>query len=122
MTKLTLADFEATSVSMELVHPTKGAIGVTLEVTGPDSPAYRNLQNGFIKRRIASDATKVDVDEVIEQNNELLATCVLGWSDDEFFGEPFSKAAMLKILRNVKAAWIRDQLNAFTDDRKNFFR
>ncbi len=120
---MTLSDFEATSVPMELVHPTKGPTGVKLEVLGPDSPEFRNLRNSFLKKRIAQgNDAKVDVDELTAQNDELLAVCVIGWSDDDFFGEAFSKAAMLKILKNVKASWIREQLNSFTDDRNNFFR
>jgi hypothetical protein len=123
MSNIKLLDLEAVSVPMELNHPTKGLLGVTLEVLGPDSPEYRNLRNNFLKRRIAQgEKVTIDIDEVTEQNNELLATCVVGWSDDEMFGGPFSKEKMIEILKNIKLSWLRDQLSEFTDERKNFFR
>ena len=123
MAKLILADLEATSVQMEVAHPTLGPQGVFLEVVGPDNPQFRSLRDSFLKRRLAmGDSYKPDFDEAIKQHNELLLTCVVGWSDDEFFGGPFSKEKMLDILRNTKLAWLREQLDEFTNSRNNFFR
>lgn len=123
MSEYTLAELEATSVPMKLVHPTKGELDVSLEVTGPDSPEFRALRTSFIKRRIAKgDSAVNDFDEITQQTDELLAVSVVGWSDDKFFGGPFSRKAIMDILKNPKLAWIRDQLNAFTDERTNFFR
>lgn len=123
MSKYKLEDLAACSVPMKLVHPTKGELDVSLEVTGPDSPEFRNLRMSYIKRRIAlGDKAQTDIEEVTAQNDELLAVCVVGWSDDEFFGGPFSKQAITAIIKNPKLSWIRDQLNSFTDERTNFFR
>jgi len=124
MTSFTLADLDAVPVQMEIKHPkTDEPIGVFVEVQGPDSAEFRNLSKAQATRRIAKgDKAKVDLEEMARDNDELLATCVVGWTNNEFFGEPYSKQAVLNLLKNPQRAWFRKQLDEFTDDRKNFFR
>jgi len=125
MSTQTLDDFEATSVQMELKSPKTGeGLGVFLELLGPDSVEFRNCRNQFIKKRAAQTAevTTDELEMISSHLDELLTACVVGWSSDAFFKCAFSKTAVLDIMRNVKYAWIRDQVNEFTDKRANFFR
>lgn len=124
MTSFTLADLDAISVPMEIRHPkTDEPIGVFIEVLGPDSAEFRNLSKIQTARRLAKgEKAKIDLDELARDNDELLATCVVGWSDDNFFGQPYSRQAVLELFKNPQRAWLRKQIDEFTDDRKNFFR
>lgn len=122
MSKFTLADLGATSVAYELKHPKTGEpLGVTIDVTGSDTVEFRELAKSQIIRSAARPAGQ-DLNERMADDEALLMTCIRGWSDDEFFGGPFSKEAALAIVRNPAYSWLREQVNAFTNDRKNFFR
>lgn len=119
MTKITLSDLEATSVFLELKHPkTNEPLGVILEVLGPDSPPFRNLFNTFLERRIAKDDSEDSLADVTAHNDELLSTCVIGWSSDEFFGRrsprrpcsPSSRTASCLVLSLNKSAFMNAPL------------
>ena len=124
MTKYNLSDLDAISVLMEIKHPkTDEPIGVFIELTGPDSPTFRNLSKQQTARRLAKgEKAKVDLDELTNNNDELIASCIVGWSDEDFFLAPYSKQAALDLVKNPQRAWLRRQIDEFTDERKNFFR
>lgn len=121
MSKLTLADLGATSVSFELKHPKSGEdLGVQVELVGPDSAEFRDLAKAHLIKH--SNDKKSDIEASLTQGELLLATCVVGWSDDEFFGGAYSRDRVLSIIRDPKLRWLREQLDIFTNERTNFFR
>jgi hypothetical protein len=122
--KFTLADLDAVSVPMEIKHPKTGeSIGVTIELLGPDSATFRNLSRQQAVRRLAKgEKAPVDLVELTDNNDQLLASCIVGWTDEAFFLGPYTKAAALELIKNPARAWLRRQIDDFTEDRKNFFR
>ena len=124
MSKFKLADLGATSVPYELKHPKTGeGLGVTIDLVGPDSAEFRALTKSYlIKHAAKAEKAKVDIEAALEQSESLLAICIVGWSDDEFFGGAYSREFTLTLLRESKFRWMRDQIDAYTNDRTNFFR
>lgn len=122
--KFTLADLDAISVQMEIKHPkTEEPTGVFIELLGPDSAVFRNLSKQQATRRLAKgEKAKINLDELTNDNDDLLASCIVGWTDEEFFLTPYSKQAALDLVKNPARAWLRRQIDEFTDERKNFFR
>jgi hypothetical protein len=122
--KFTLADLDAISVQMEIKHPkTDEPTGVFIELIGPDSADFRNLSKVQATKRLAKgDKAPVNLEELTNDNDNLIATCIVGWTDEDFFGMPYSKQAALDLMKNPQRAWLRRQIDEFTDERKNFFR
>jgi hypothetical protein len=118
---VTLADLLPQAVDLELKHPvTLDPLGVSLKVVGPDSSQFRTATTVLMKRRLTGDA--LSPEEVLDHNCKLLASLVTGWSSDEFFGGAYSATAVEAIFSNPGYGWVREQVEAFTQDRTNFFR
>jgi hypothetical protein len=119
---LTIADFLPVPVDLELKHPVSNEpLGVFIRVVGPDSTEFRDARNAFIKKHpINSDAP--DAVALQAENDVILASLIVGWSSDEFFQGPFTKAAALALISNPGYNWLKRQLGDFTDKTSNFFR
>lgn len=53
-------------------------------------------------------------------NNRLLATLFVSWNE-EFFIDPCTEEAVLKLLDDPEMSWMADQVNSFVMSSKNFF-
>ena len=117
---LTLADLAPVAADLELLHPiTAEKLGVSLKVVGHDSAEFRAAMAAVMKKRVGGH---LDPEDIVAQSNDMLASLVVGWPGDEFFGGPFSKEAASKIFANPGYAWLANQVDAFTKERANFFR
>lgn len=120
---LTIADLFPVPVDLELKHPVSGeSLGVMLKVVGPDSTEFRDARNAFIKKFPVDGAKTPDAVELQKENDAILASMIVGWSNDEFFGNPFSKDVALGLMTNPGLNWLKQQIGEFTDKRSNFFR
>lgn len=116
-----ITDLLPEAVDLELKHPVSGELlGVSLKVVGPDSIQFRTARNALIKRKM--DGAQSTPEEMIANNDELLASLVVGWSNDEFFDGPYSPAKVKELIANPGLAWLREQIDNFTETRANFFR
>lgn len=122
--KFTLAELRPIAAKVELKHPlTAEGLGVFIEMVGTESAEFRNAFKVLAKKRalLTADESK-DIDLIESDSNEMLAVCVLGWSDDEFFGSAFSHEKLVEVLADPELEFIKTQLNEFVVDRTNFFR
>ena len=119
-----LFDLLPISVPLELKHPVSGEpLGVFLNVVGPDSVQFRKVRNAVFQRRALRAATNpMTIDELAEENDELVASTIVGWSDDAYFGGAFTPEAAKAIIANPGFSWLKKQVDAFTDINSNFFR
>ena len=136
-----LTDLKPQSSHLTLLHPITGkplktdsGKVVKLEVIGRDSQQFFAHQKNQIKnisrgKDLTKDITAENLQKmVIEQ----LAVTIIGWSDDvnEFFasydtkkgGGKYSHNLCVKLVGDGELGWLRDQLDAFLDERANFFK
>jgi hypothetical protein len=121
-TKMKLSDLMPTSAQMELVHPTKGKLGVFLSIVGQDSKQYREVSKVLMRDRLANKEKVIDVDKVEQDNATLIASCIVGWSDDEALGGPYTPQRATELMMMPELSWIREEVQAFITERSNFFQ
>ena len=116
-----LSSLLPSSSKMKLVHPTMDELSIYWEVTGHDTKAFRDKAREFMADQLKNRSKEIDIEKSEKQDIELLAQCVIGWSDEEMFG-PFSTQAVIEHLSNPGLKWIKEQLEVYVQDRQNFFR
>ena len=113
-----------TVAKMELVHPAKGPMGVYLHLIGQDTKAFRDKARAVAKA-LNDKKNKVEFDQLEQQNIEMVATCIVGWSD-ELSGEDgfgtYTPARALELMQKEELSWVKEQVEEFVKDRANFFR
>lgn len=116
----------------ELVHPVNeepllGADGKpwTITVYSADSDVYRKAQRAIVDRRLTEAKSKggkfkLNATMVDEEAVEALVAATTGWSGLEENEKPveFSPKAARDLYTRFQ--WIRDQVTAFINDRRNF--
>src|SRR5688572_24167571 len=93
---------------MELIHPGTGATGLFLNLIGQDSKVFRDKARAVAKSMTGKKANEMDTAHLEKQNIELVAACVVGWSDEEAFG-PYSPARAIEVMSMDELAWIKEQ-------------
>ena len=119
-----LFDLLPVSVPLELRHPVSGEpLGVSLNVVGPDSIQFRKARNAAFQRRALRAASNpMTIEEIAAENDELVASTIVGWSDNNYFGGSFSEDAIKAIIANPGFNWLKKQVDDFTNINSNFFR
>lgn len=113
---------------LEVLHPTEGTpLGIRITLAGADSDIYRSTLRKSLDRKrgnrpgqAMAAPTSLSLGEWEESLVNLLATCTLAWEGVVVDGE-----ALPCNLANARAVytrfyWIREQVNAFVEDRANF--
>lgn len=119
-------------VPLEVRHPTTGAIlengsggAVTLVLAGSDSDRAKRAERATINRRLKMAGRRTSTmtaEELDSDALEILASCTLGWSGFSLDGqEPECNAQNAKRIY-VEYPWIREQAEAFRQDRSNFLK
>lgn len=126
MKKITLNDLKAKPFKLELQHPiTKEALGVFVEIVGKNSKRFKDkfydiVQETQVKSK--EERTQVERMRIAEkQSIELVAACIVGWEDEEFFGGPFSLDRALEIVADPELTWVKDQIDAAIVEESHFF-
>jgi hypothetical protein len=106
---------------LELVHPVTGAAtGLKLWIAGPDSDTARRAEIALADELadMADEAGMVTGDQRAKARLNALARLVLRWEvADEEGMVIFSQKNLLQLL---KVNWVRQQVDAFGDDRSNY--
>lgn len=97
---------------------------MTITLLGEDSDVAVKARNATTNRRIQQGArAKVTAEGISSDNAAYLAKLTTGWNIT-LGGEKaeFSQEAALKLYANPKLAFIREQVQAFVEDRANFLK
>ena len=116
------------TAKMELMHIDTGeATGVFFTILGTDSDEFVKGTHALMKRTGRND---LDLEEVVEGQNELLAAITKGWDDISMpmdlngitAGDPYpySHENAVELYKNFPA--LRDQVDAFAGKRANFIK
>lgn len=121
-----ISDLAAKPITVELKHPvTKQPLGVTVNIVGKNSSQFKNKFYEIVEKAQAAGqdkklpAEKMKAAEV--QGAELIAHCIVGWSDNEFFEGEYSVDRALQIVGAPELAWVKEQLDAAIVDDSLFF-
>lgn len=96
--------------------------GIVFKVVGQDSTLYREITKRHL--RTVHENPKQDVDYFMSTATSLLAACIVGWTGLTEGGVeiPFSQAKAIDLLDRPGLLFVREQVEAYTSQRANFFR
>ena len=119
ISKLNTAALSEGGVDMEFKHPVTGAgIGAFVKLRGPDSKAYRQARDEFLR-----EAATKKIENPMERAEKMaMATrvaCTVGFINLTIDGEEVTDAE--KLYSDPGYAWIVEQVDRFIQDRSNFF-
>lgn len=105
-----------------LLNTTEGT-PVTIMLRGVDAPEFQAERKAILNRRLNSGILKgklkMSADEMENDALDLLVKCTTDWEGIELGGPlPFSAENAKKLY--LACPWVREQADAFTEDRANF--
>lgn len=98
---------------------------VRIKVVGEDSPSFRAKEREFMNRRLAKNKLKIGSAEQLESESvETLVACTVAWEGFIRGGTPweFSKDNARLLYSDDKWRWIREQVDKFIGERRNFLQ
>jgi hypothetical protein len=117
-----ITDLFPIAQDLRVLFPDGTDTGVTLRVIGSDSSKFRAVAKKYAQLSLGKEHPTVD--EMDNQNAELCAVCVVGWTGLTENGEelPYSQEKALELMRKPELTFIREQVEGFVSKRANFFR
>lgn len=93
---------------------------VTVTIAGSYSARYRKVQDSITQRMLKRKQLTLTPEQLMENRIELIASCVLGWTEIEDDGKPLpcTKDNAARLVR--VAPWVRDQLEEAQHDHAGF--
>lgn len=122
-------DFKVSApAKMTLMHPVtqtemEGDDGkhIFIEVRSADSDEFRKAMRGFGNRKLSKNSKKQTVEEIEEMSCRVLAAATVGWSENfKIRGESWKCSEDSAFALYTEFAWIREQVDAFVNERANF--
>jgi hypothetical protein len=108
----------------ETFEPMKEEDGaeIWIRLAGPESTYYQTASRASTNRRLQRRQFRATADELEHERIELLAACTLAWSGIVVHGERLgcSTETAKRLYREFR--WLREQVDAFIEDRGNFFQ
>lgn len=131
--QLNTSDLANRGVVMEVRHPITGEVAVdsnkkpvTLTLCGEDSDVYRRSQREAADRRIQARQSgrrmAMTAEELENESLQTLIDCTRGWSGLGVAGVELEFSAENALLLYRKFPWLREQAEAFIQDRSRFLK
>jgi hypothetical protein len=104
----------------EFVNPT----GVKLKVVGTDSKQYREAERKMLPYagKKLTDLKPEELEKIAALKRDMVVSFIVGWDNDEAFGAPYSPEYAKELFTKPEANMIMEQVEAFAQERANFFR
>lgn len=123
---MNIRDFAAKPFDLELLNPTtKEGLGVTITIVGKNSRQFKDKFYEVVDRAQQAGQDKKTQAEKLkaaeEQSAELIANCIIGWSDDEFFGGEYTFERAYELVNDPTLSWVREQIDAAIVEESHFF-
>ena len=97
---------------------------IRIELNSPDSKAFQAVSHKLAYRRLdmSSKRRTVSAEKAEQDNIQFLAENTVGWQGVEENGQtvPFTTSKAVELY--TKFRWLRDQVDSFMGERKNFFK
>lgn len=119
-----LVQLKPSVAPLEIMHPTLGATGIILNLVGQDTKEFRDKVKQIAKFATLNKAKDLDIDMLEQQNLELVAACIVGWTglEEDGIAIPFSTKKAFEIISDPAYSIVKEQVEVFVANRKNFFR
>jgi hypothetical protein len=111
----------------EVVHPSTGEpLGIKITLAGIDSKIYRDAQRKLTNKRLKQTFDKRVVnktptsEEFEAETVDILAKCTLNWENVIWEGKELPCNYENAKIIYLNLLWLRDQIDAFINDRANF--
>ena len=130
LAKLDLTEHANNGATMDVMHPITGeplldanGFHVTVTLLGADSTKMRQEMSNRAKKQLASKNKPVNnIEEAEKLSAELLAVITVSWSGITENGQEIECNRENAINVYKKYSWLRQQVDAFTTDRANFYK
>ena len=130
LAKLDLTEHANNGATMDVMHPITGeplldanGFPVTVTLLGADSTKMRQEMSNRAKKQLASKSKPVNnIEEAEKLSAELLAVITVSWSGITENGQEIECNRENAIKVYTKYSWLRQQVDAFTTDRANFYK
>ena len=120
-----LKDLAARAIEVELKHPvTKEALGVKISIVGKNSRQFKDkfYETVVQAQKDSKEAPNAERLKLAEKRSvELIAACIVGWDDEEFFDGPYTPEKAYEIIEQPELSWVKDQLEAAIVEDGSFF-
>lgn len=129
--KLDTASPAAAGEILQLRHPITGDIleGTTIMLRGSDSPEFQKASQAALNRRLEvmnrkGSGSLVSAEMIQKDMVENLVAVTIGWEGIEMDGNPYSYSPVNArlLFGDIRFPWLREQVDAFVGDRKNFLK
>jgi len=125
LSKLGTSKKAETGAELVLRHPvTDEKTDISLSLVGSDSSRYRKASHAVQNRSLSRGKFKVTAEKLESNGIEILATCVIGWSnveDADLFKKKNPECNKENVVKFFKKhVWAKEQADAFVVDRANF--
>jgi len=111
---------------MHVLYPDGNDTGIELLLTGHDTKTFRDTAKNNYKECLTKKLDpQASFERDIEQNLTLVAACIVGWTgleNDDGTEMLYSPKKALEIISMPEFAFMREQVEEFIAERKNFFR
>jgi hypothetical protein len=129
LAKLNLTEHANQGATMEVFHPItneklldNNGYPVTITMLGADSTKMRQAMSDRAKRQLSKKQQQIQsIDDAEKLSAELLATITIAWSGMTENGESIECNAENAVRLYTQYSWLRQQVDAFTTDRANFY-
>jgi len=118
---MNIFDLAAKPVEVELKHPMTGeGLNVKVKIVGKNSRQFKErfYETVSAVSRLGKEVETGERMKVAELNSiELVAACIVGWDDNEFFGGEYTVERAKDIVSRPELAWVKSQVeDAITED------
>lgn len=126
--KFDLAQLDLTAKSndgewLELEHPVTGEpLGIKIKLAGVDSDIYKKQLRKLQDRRLRKGLRTITAEEFEEEQLQLLVACTLDWKGMIYEGKELEPTKENIRMIYEKFGWIREQVDNFIGDRRNFLK
>lgn len=117
-----LSNLFPVAVDLAINLPDGSPTDIKFKVVGQDSKAFRDVAKRYAQQFMGSE-DRPSIDVLEQQNSELVAACIVGWSGLTEGGEPlvYSKEKAVELMLNAELAFLREQVETHVAKRANFF-
>lgn len=104
-----------------IYHPiTNEPLDIQIKLAGADSDVYKKAINKQIEKRLKKSAVNRTLEQEEKEEIEILTACTLDWKNVEYEGRVLEcNPENIKFIYS-QFIWLREQVDNFINDRKNY--
>lgn len=122
---ITIQDLAAKPIKVELKHPTTDeALGVFVTIVGKNSRRFKDRFYQSVAEAQAEPKELPNGEKMLaaeRRGAELIATCIIGWDNQEFFGGEYTPERAMDLVVQPELSWVKDQVEVAILDSDRFF-